>query len=68
MHPKTQAPSDTDSALREMFAEMDLVPAIYRPSLFWQHLNRVNLDQIGRHGGVWRPGQTGDRSIFSAAS
>ncbi|MEO8519717.1 MAG: putative sugar O-methyltransferase [Acidobacteriota bacterium] len=36
--------------MAEMFDEMDRAPAVYRPSAFWEHFNRLNLDQIGRHG------------------
>jgi putative sugar O-methyltransferase len=39
-----------DHSLAEMFAEMDRAPAIYRPSAFWEHFNRLNLDQLERQG------------------
>lgn len=41
---------DPDSSLDAMFAEVAQAPAIYRPSEFWEHFNRVNLDQLERYG------------------
>jgi putative sugar O-methyltransferase len=42
--------TEPDLSLDEMFAEMERAPAIYRPSAFWEHFNRLNVDQLRRHG------------------
>ncbi len=44
------SPNDFQVLLTEMVQEVASSDPIYQPSVLWQHLNALNLDQLGRLG------------------
>jgi putative sugar O-methyltransferase len=48
--PDTLNPHDFQVLLTEMIEEVATSDPIYQPSILWEHLNALNLDQIGRLG------------------